>query len=837
MNLYPVVMAILIVLAGVNTYAAPPLKLVDQGHSVYSIYHAPAAPDSVKDAARELQTYIAKATGAQLAIVTAFPDTPVIALGEHDHLKAHALSVEGIKPEGYRIVTKSQSIFIFGPDDAGRNAKGGISRGTQNGVYTFLETFLGIRWLMPGDAGEYVPKAATVTIPPTALSDAPDFANRRIEYIREKDPQVQRWMLRNKLGYSIQYMHGHNWDYFTTGVYDFHPEVFTLRDGKRVRPVGGNAWLCTTNPETVRLAGLRQVGHFMQNPTATMASISPTDGHGLWCQCEACTALDEKLPDGQVNHSRRIITFYNQVSEFVTARLPDKLLGGYIYLDYIEPPADRSFRFHPSFYPVFAPLFYYGPMAYRQEERGQFHRILDAWAPMAEGRMCFYGLPRLLQGSGRFSLPVPPGRKVLADIYPALKKANFGGARVDGMDAWGYGGAYNWVTARLLWHADADVDQLCEEYYAKCYGKGGAAMSQLYGLLEEQTEKYIVGDPTATYHMQPKAIRAIYLPVYARLEELYQQAQSAIDTDDARQRLELFGWSMRGLYRVLEDYGWLLNARQSVFYMSEPDFIKWLETQKSSIYISPGALAASGPLAARQADILRTPVTAAAFHDELPNAEAVKPYLIRFKNHLVLLSEKEGEVRLTFKVHQTVKGGEVAFKVYDTSGSVVTSGQAADEREVTFLGAKGGIYHVFIDSNMLSVTVTDAAWAIDTRYHDFLRLGRVHLNLIQQMTPLYFYVPKGTAKFSLGLSSTAPGETCAATLYDPQNKAAAQLDTAASGRDSKTVASDGAGGWWKLVIGPAETGVVDDVFLELGDEIPGYVCTDPGNRLVIETLK
>jgi len=94
------------------------------------------------------------------------------------------------------------------------------------------------------------------------------------------------------------------------------------------------------------------------------------------------------------------------------------------------------------------------------------------------------------------------------------------------------------------------VDALCEEYYSKCYGKGGAAMSQLNGLLEDRTEQYIAGDLTATYHLNPKAIKAIYLPAYAKLEEFYKQAESAIDTGEAKKRLELFGWSMRGLYRV-----------------------------------------------------------------------------------------------------------------------------------------------------------------------------------------------------------------------------------------------------------------------------------------------
>lgn len=826
-------------LAGQTLYAGErPLKIVEGGQSVYAIYHAAKAPESVKEAAGELQTYIAKSTGARLPITTTYPASPVIALGTGPHLQSEGISTEGLKPEGYRIVTKGENVHIFGPDDAGRTAKGGLSRGTQNGVCTFLERVFGIRWLMPGEVGEYVPRASSVEMKPMSLTEAPDFANRRLVYIREKDPLVQRWLIRNKMGYSIELQHGHNWSCFTPGVFDAHPEVFTLNGGVRVRPVSGDtSWVCTTNPETIRFLGERQAGYFEKNPAAAMASLSPSDGHGQWCECKECAALDEKLPDGTTLHTRRIVTFYNKVAEYVGGKSPGKLLGGYVYLDYIDPPVDRGIRFHPNVYPVFAPLFYYGPMAYRPEARERFHTLLDGWAPIAEGRMSFYGLPRLLQGAGRFSIPVPPGRKVLKDIFPALKKAGFCGARLDGMDAWGYGAAYNWVVAKLMWQADADVDALCEEFYARCYGKGGPAMSRLDGLLEEQTEKYIVGDPTATYHMQPKAIQAIYVPVFYQLEDLFKEARTAAAGDEnALKRLELFGMSMRGLCRVLEDYGWLANAEKSLFHMPEPDFMAWLGTQKDSLYISPGSLAAGGPQAAAQAAILRAPIDAKAFRDALPTAEPMSPFLLRFKNHLVLMSEKEGEVKLTFEVRQTAKGGEMSYKVYDTSGNIVTSGQGAGRKEVSFVGSQGGIYHVFLESSMLSVAVSGAAWAIDARYFDFARVGKPRLHLVKEMSPLYFYVPKDVEAFELGLYSQAPGETCEARLYGPDNRRVAEFSTVARGEDSKKIRCEGkAGGFWKLVVGPAKSGGLDDVWIQFGEEIP-YVCADPANRLVVERL-
>ncbi|HAU38468.1 MAG TPA: hypothetical protein DCX07_12235 [Phycisphaerales bacterium] len=824
-------------LVAATARAAEPLTLVEKGKSAYSIYHEPAAPDSVKEAAREIQTYVAKATGARLPLVTTFPDTPVIALGAHPQLQANGLSVEGIPLEGYRIVTKGKNLFIFGPDTLQRQYTplGGFSRGTQNGVYTFLETVFGIRWLMPGDAGDVVPRAETVTLPPTDLTDAPDFRSRRLPYIRERDPKVQQWMRRNKLGYSILLVHGHQWHWFEPDVYDRAPEMFTLHKGKRIRPVNAaSAWICTTNPKTIAhfRAVLKNV--FAANPAMVMNSISPSDGSELWCECEQCTALDEKLPNGEVRHTRRIVAFYNAVTQAVSEVCPDKLLAGYVYAGYVDPPLDRTLRFHPNFYPVLGALFAYGPLAYRPDVRERLHACIDGWSAMTD-HLSYYGFLPLLQPRGRFALPIPPERKLLKDLFPALKKARMCGIYIYGQDAWGHAAALNWVTARLLWRADADVDALCEEFYAQCYGKGGPAMSKLYGLLEDQTEKYIVNDRTATYHMQPKAIRAIYLPVYDELEAFYKQAHAAADTPETRRRLELFGMNMRGLYRVLEDYGWLKNRTDSVFYMPEPEFIQWVESQKASLYINPGAMAAGNR---NLAAALRTPLTVAAYHDALPSAEPVRPFLLRYRNHLVLQANQDGEIRMDFSVRQTAKGGEMAYKVYDAKGTLVTSGMAAETKEVVFPARKGELFHVFLETSMLSVSVTNAAWAIDTQYSPWVAATVPRLHLVQKVTPLYFFVPKGVEKFTLGLFSTAPGETCAAVLYDPSNKPAARFDTSAKGEDSQTVAAGQSdGGFWKLDLVPAKTGVIDDVWIELGKEIPGYVSPDPANRLSVEIAK
>ena len=172
---------LILALGVVTTGCAAPLELVKGQGTLFVIYHEADAPSSVAMAAAELQDYIYQATGAKLAIINE-PGEPMICLGGNPASRAEGLSVADIPLEGFRIVTRGRNLYILGPDtgDDERTPGGGTSTGTRNGVYTFLEKFVGIRWLMPGEHGDYVPKTADLTIADTDLTEAPFFLNRRV---------------------------------------------------------------------------------------------------------------------------------------------------------------------------------------------------------------------------------------------------------------------------------------------------------------------------------------------------------------------------------------------------------------------------------------------------------------------------------------------------------------------------------------------------------------------------------------------------------------------------------------------------------------------------------
>ncbi len=251
--------AVVAVCTGVNALAAEvDLALVQDGRSSFAIVHAASAPHSVRAAARELQSYFEKVTSAKLPIIAGEAPTsrPYIALGDTPAARAAGIHARDVPLEGFRFVSRAGNFFILGPDtaDGEITPEGGTSAGTRNGVYTFLEDYLDVRWLLPGPLGEDVPVRATVRVP-AALDrmESPAFKNRQVPDTQQTQPAVQEWSARQKLGFSMAMEHAHAWDKIVPSTLQGeHPEWFPEVNGKRPPVVGDRYKVETTNPGLVR---------------------------------------------------------------------------------------------------------------------------------------------------------------------------------------------------------------------------------------------------------------------------------------------------------------------------------------------------------------------------------------------------------------------------------------------------------------------------------------------------------------------------------------------------------------------------------------------------------
>lgn len=797
---------------------AQPVSLAQDGQSEHVIFHAADAPATVRGAALELQHYILAVSGARLEIVTA-PQEPMISLGDNAAARAAGLGVEDIPLEGFRIVTRERNLFILGPDtgDDERTPLGGTSAGTRNGVYAFIEQFLGVRWLMPGEHGDFIPDTPTVTVPETDFSDAPFFLNRRLPYTQERTAAVQTWQRRMRLGVNLALYHGHNWARPTpASLFDEHPDWFPMRGGVRVPPTG---WykLCLTNDGLIRHFAEQAIRHFDENPRATCFSLSPSDGGG-WCECPDCEAMYETDPRGRRSVTPAVLHFYNGVARIVAERHPDKVLAGYVYAAYVFPPAAGA-EVEPNVFLVWAPHpISYGYPLFREENRQWWEQLFEQWSAVTDN-IAYYDLCNWLSNSA--GAPLPPGLKILEFVYPRLKQANMKGVYVYGQAAWGYGGVNNYLLAKLAWDPDADIRALFDEYLEKAYGAAAPEMKEFYELLDAEMERHFVQNEAAGWVLTAEIMRDVYAPNFPRLEALYRTAEAKLQDDvPAAARLAGMGENLTILHWNLRQFAMLDDPQASSFYISDADFLARVPDYRDSLAVSPIRIGGDVPE--------EFPPLRVAAAGEIPGAEATQVFRLRGRQHLVLQPTGQEDVQVRFGQIRNF-GQLLSWSAHGADGREIERGLMSTLTPITLDPVGSQYYHLLLDAGRAIYTLeaTGAAWAVSDR-------GGKGLHKLQHMTPLYFEVPPGTEAFHLQIEAEPPGETALATLYSPDGEETAHFDVTAVSVDRKRVeVGEGRHGWWKLVIRDSGVGVTDDVWIRGSEELTGWFSPVPRQALSV----
>ncbi len=319
--------------------AADPVPIVQDGHLRAVIVLQPDASEQLAEAVAEMQSLIERASGARPEIADAAPQGMVsIHVGRTPAVEALGIDLGDLDGDGFVIeFPDEETIVILGPTDWG----------TEFGVYEFLERYVGVRWLMPGADGTYVPEMATIEVPADPVRDEPAFFSRK--YFGLRLPEQQLWARRNRLHSRIEFHH-QLYKLFPHSDVEEHPEFFPIRNGERYFPPKDHyysGWQpCFTAPGIVGAAVERICAYFDEHPEAESYSLGVTDSGGH-CQCERCRALDpgRKNMINRDHLTDRYITWANAVVEGVLQEHPDKWFGFLAYSEIFEPP-DRV-QMHP----------------------------------------------------------------------------------------------------------------------------------------------------------------------------------------------------------------------------------------------------------------------------------------------------------------------------------------------------------------------------------------------------------------------------------------------------------------------------------------------------------
>ncbi|MEA3401796.1 MAG: DUF4838 domain-containing protein [Armatimonadota bacterium] len=448
-----------VVVAGCVANAAP-VTIVQDGQPTAAIVIPEDAPAEITRAADEMLSCIEEASGARLQTGTEPAEgLAAIHVGETAYVQSLEIEMDTDSVDAYTIrFPAPDTVVILGASPSG----------TEFGVYGFLERFLDVRWLLPGESGRDVPEQATIVIEDEPVRDEPVFMSRLFSGGRGAH---NRWARKNGMHGTIQFHHNLRELYKPEVFGEEHPEFYPLWDGERFNPLESDTrWQpCFTAPGIVQAGIDRIVQYFNEHPQATSYSLGVNDTR-RHCECESCRALDPGRENflGLPHLSDRYFTWANAVVEGVLEVHPDKYFGCLAYNCVVEPP-DRV-EVHPRIIPYMT----YDRMKWIHPEiEAQGKALTEAWAeasPTLGWYDYIYGTPYCLPRyyphtmSEYLRWGYEHGvRALYAEAYP-----NFGeGPKL-----------YVWLA--LGWDPYTDVDALLDEWFERCCGPDSADALRSY---------------------------------------------------------------------------------------------------------------------------------------------------------------------------------------------------------------------------------------------------------------------------------------------------------------------------------------------------------------------
>lgn len=377
-------------LVGAPVLAQP--YIVKEGQPQAEIIIAAEPARTVKLAAKELQAYVAKISGATLPIVT----TPgpagrvQIYVGRSQFTDSLKMTDEGLEHGAFKMASGKNYVVLLGRDrdftprepyarnrddiprvlerwDAltGEKWENPVGtrmfqhynkdlniwvqdeRGSLNAVYEFLR-LQGVRWYLPDALGEIVPNRPTIELPAVNRTVRPDFvlryphSNKR--FGNQATPREEiLWQLRMGFNNAPDFVglgeivHGMKAVHGRSEVRSSHPDYFFVRGGKRDTENRGAGRPCLSS-EGLLQQNVKYVRAMFDLYDEPMVSVMPVDSYATLCECDLCKGkgTPERGFHGQI--SDYVWGYVNRVAQEVYKTHPNKKISCLAYGGYLLPP-------------------------------------------------------------------------------------------------------------------------------------------------------------------------------------------------------------------------------------------------------------------------------------------------------------------------------------------------------------------------------------------------------------------------------------------------------------------------------------------------------------------
>ena len=428
--------------------------------------------------AEEVCEDINEATGLKLKAVPASKAKPPAVYIGAEFAKSAGFDLSDLKWYDNVIAEKGGGIYLFGNDRPGRDPEkfGRVEwfrcvLPSVKAATRFLETAVGVRFLMPGKVGKEVPKVERVTVPDGALLKERQpliYGNGRANSDRDLFYRIANGIW----GMGVFHTYGgHTYPDACPGEKYFkaHPEYFALKNGKRILgKTPGQTALCISNPDVEDLIAAELKRQFDMG--ADVCQLAQHDG-GLVCECEKCRALYGTGDDW----GEKLWMFHRKIAERMLKERPGKIVHILSYDRTQHPP--KMFKEFPS--NVMIELCKYDEDAFREWK--------DYTVP--------HGFTVYTYLCGNYVQPGFVARHSFAYLAMLAKRFRDNGVRgvyrcgAEG-DLHGTEGPGYYVYNRLLQDGSLNVNELLADYCSAAFGPAAGQMRRFYDVQDARLRMF-----------------------------------------------------------------------------------------------------------------------------------------------------------------------------------------------------------------------------------------------------------------------------------------------------------------------------------------------------------
>ncbi len=483
-------------------------------------------------AVEELVWHVKKGTGVELEIFpeSEVPDEPHtrVYIGETVAARHVGIIPERLPREAYTMRSVGNDLFITSHDgNVDPLLQDNPDVGTLFGVYEFLERFLGVRWLWPGELGTYIPKTDNLEFWSVNETREPDLNFRLLAWSRiravargerelsEEDEKLgfsqegaERYgkaleilLRRHRMGgRDAKPPTGHAFSGWWKKYGEEHPEWFALRgDGVRGHPDRdfGDVPMCVSNQELQDFIVEQWDGE-------SVLLLGPVDRPGR-CTCENCMAWDGPQPEEPPWFAKRIYEtdpraqelfsgvtsdryarFWKSIQQKASERDKHALISGSFIYENEFPAPVTDIELNRNIYAEFVqwqdPHLRWFPMP-----EDALDWIKEQWLGWRETGIRMGYRPNYLHDG--YVMPHFETRQS-GEFFKFAYQHGMEGARFDSLTGqWATQGLRIYMHLRLMNKPEMDVSEIRDEYFS-AFGPAAKTMERYF----DYWENYAVGN-------------------------------------------------------------------------------------------------------------------------------------------------------------------------------------------------------------------------------------------------------------------------------------------------------------------------------------------------------